>query len=80
MKTVADYWIEQGVEQGRVENLQDNILGLIEIRLGQVDRHLMRKITAVSHLLTLQQLPRKAATAPTLAAFTSRFAQLTEGV
>ncbi|MCA9997077.1 MAG: Rpn family recombination-promoting nuclease/putative transposase [Anaerolineales bacterium] len=87
MKTVADYWIEQGIErgieqgieQGRIENLQDNILDLIEIRLGQVDRQLMRKITAVSDLPTLRQLHREAATAPDLAAFTSRFVQLTEG-
>lgn len=89
MKTVADYWIEQGIErglergleqgleQGRIENLQDNILDLIEIRFGQVNRQLTRRITAVSHLPTLRQLLREAATAPTLATFTDRFAQLT---
>lgn len=26
MQTIADYWIEQGIEQGRIQNLQENIL------------------------------------------------------
>ncbi|MEZ4511339.1 MAG: Rpn family recombination-promoting nuclease/putative transposase [Chloroflexota bacterium] len=88
MKTVADYWIEQGmqegikqgieqgIERGRIEALQDDILDLLEIRFGQVNRQLTRQLTAVSHLSTLRQLHREAATAPTLAAFTDRFNQL----
>lgn len=89
MKTVADYWIEQGlqeglkqgieqgIEQGRIEALQDDILDLLEIRFGQVNRQLMRHITAVSHLPLLRQLHREAATAPDMAAFVHRLNQLT---
>jgi predicted transposase/invertase (TIGR01784 family) len=74
MQTVADHWIEQG----RIQNLHDNILDLIDIRFGAVSEELAKRITAVSDPDTLRQLLREAATAVTMTAFTEKLAALIE--
>ena len=78
MQTVADYWIERGIEQGRIQNLHDNILDLIDIRFGAASEELVERISAVSDTDTLRQLLREAATAVSLTAFTEKLTALTQ--
>ena len=74
MQTVADHWIEQG----RIQNLHDNILDLIDIRFGEVRIEIVERITAVSDIDILRQLHREAATAVSLTAFTEKLTALTQ--
>lgn len=78
MQTVADYWIEQGIEQGQVQILHDNILELIDIRFGGTSEAVTEQITAVANITILRQLHREAATAATLDAFTERLTAMTD--
>jgi hypothetical protein len=78
MQTVADHWIEQGIEQGQKRILHDIILELIDVRFGRPSEELAEQITAVSNITLLRQLHREAATAFTLAAFTQKLAALTK--
>jgi hypothetical protein len=77
MQTVADYWIEQGVEQGRIQNVQDNILDLIDVRFSGVNEALKGRVMAVSDPTLLRQLHLEAATAVSLAAFMETLVALT---
>jgi hypothetical protein len=69
MQTVADYWIEQGIEQGRIQNLHENILELLNLRFGLASEDVAKRVTAVTDIELLRQLLRTAATAPTTAVF-----------
>lgn len=78
MQTVADYWIEQGIEKGieqgikkgRVQTLHEDILDLLNIRFGPAAPEVTGMVTAVTDVDALRQLLREAATAATMAAFT----------
>jgi predicted transposase/invertase (TIGR01784 family) len=69
MQRVADHWIEQGIEQGRIQNLQENILDLLRIRFDLEGEEITERITAVTDPTILRQLLRRAATAETAVAF-----------
>ncbi len=85
MQTVASYWVEEGIEQGiqegivkgRVKMLQEDVLDLLHIRLGQVMPTVAKQITAVSTISILRQLHRTAATAVSMNDFTTKLAELT---
>ena len=81
MATIAQEYIregfEQGIEQGRIQNLQDNILDLLDIRLGVVNDEVEEGVTAVTDAAILRQLHREAATAATIEAFMDKLALLT---
>ena len=81
MTTIAQEYIregfEQGIEQGRIQNLQDNILDLLDIRLGLVSQEVEEKVTAVTDTTILRQLHRQAATAATTEAFITKLTLLT---
>ena len=70
--------IEQGIERGRIKMLQEAVLDLLHIRLGQVMPAVVKQITAVTDITILRQLHREAATAETMAAFTDTLAALTD--
>ena len=74
MATIAQEYIQLG----RIENLQDNILDLLEIRLGEVNETMTERITAVTDTTILRQVHREAATAVTMAAFVERLDELTQ--
>jgi hypothetical protein len=76
MQTVADYWIEQGIEQGRIQNLQENILDLLRIRFELTGEEVAERITAVTDPTILRQLHRRAATAETAVAFLDALTKL----
>ncbi|MBE7528200.1 MAG: hypothetical protein HS099_00505 [Ardenticatenaceae bacterium] len=80
MQTVADHWIEQGIEQGietgRIQMLREDVLDLLAIRLGATPPHVVEKVTAVTSIDSLRQLHREAAIAPTMAAFSQTLAEL----
>lgn len=79
MQTIADHWIEQGVEQGQMRVLHDIILELIHIRFGGTDEEMVERINALSDIDILRQLHREAATAFTLSAFKEKLILLTKG-
>ena len=70
--------IERGIERGRIKMLQEAVLDLLHIRLGQVMPVVVKQITAVTDTTILRQLHREAATAETMAAFTDTLAALTD--
>ena len=70
--------IEQGIERGRIKMLQEAVLDLLLIRLGQVMPVVFKQITAVTDITILRQLHREAATAETMAAFTDTLEALTD--
>lgn len=77
MQTVADQWIEQGFEQGRIQTLQEEILDLLNVRFGLTPSEMEEQVTTVTHIPTLRQLLRRAALADTLAGFTHTLNELT---
>jgi hypothetical protein len=56
--------------------LQEDVLDLLHVRLGQVTPVVVNQITAVSDITILRQLHREAATSGTMAAFTEKLAAL----
>ncbi len=72
MQTAADFWIEQGMEQGRIQVLQEDILELSKLRFGLMGAEITGRITAVSDLTILRQLHRLSATAETAEDFLSQ--------
>ena len=77
MATIAQEYIQEGIELGRIQNLQDNILDLLDIRLGLVSQEVKEKVTAVTDTTILRQLHRQAATAATIEAFIAKLTLLT---
>jgi hypothetical protein len=77
MATIAQEYIREGFEMGRIQNLQDNILDLLDIRLGLVSQEVEKKVTAVTDTTILRQLLREAATAATIEAFITKLTLLT---
>jgi len=77
MATIAQEYIQEGIELGRIQNLQDNILDLLDIRLGLVSQEVEEKVTAVTDTTILRQLHRQAATAATTEAFITKLTLLT---
>ena len=70
--------IERGIERGRIKMLQEDVLDLLHIRLGQVMPAVGKRITAVTDITILRQLHREAAMAETMATFTDTLAALTD--
>ena len=70
--------IERGIERGRIKMLQEDVLDLLHIRLGQVMPAVGKRITAVTDITILRQLHREAATAETMASFMDKLAVLTD--
>jgi hypothetical protein len=77
MATIAQEYIQEGIELGRTQNLQDNILDLLDIRLGVASQEVEEKVTAVTNTTILRQLHREAATATTIEAFITKLTLLT---
>jgi flagellar biosynthesis/type III secretory pathway protein FliH len=86
MTTIAQEYIQEGIQLGLeqglkqgIENLQDSILDLLAIRLGEVNEEVAERLTAVTDMPRLRQLLREAATAVTMTAFVERLDELTQG-
>jgi hypothetical protein len=63
VKTIADSWMEEGVEKGRVEGGLNTarviLLGLLEDKFGQLQDDLVQRIKAVSDPAKLAQAARQ---------------------
>ncbi len=66
MQTVADYWIEQGVEQG----LQETVLDILTVRFDAVPPEIEEAIAAIGDVDRLRYLRRQAVLAADLDEFT----------
>ena len=77
MATIAQEYIQEGIERGRVQTLQDNILDLIDIRFGKMSKELEERVTAVTDIPILRQLHREAATTNTMDDFIEKLTVLT---
>lgn len=69
MQTIADLWIEEGREEGRIATLQETVLELLYIRFGTVPDEIEERVNETDHVSTLQQWRRLAATAVSLTEF-----------
>jgi flagellar biosynthesis/type III secretory pathway protein FliH len=85
MTTIAQEYIQEGIQLGLeqglkqgIENLQNSILDLLAIRLGEVNEEVAERLTAVTDMPRLRQLLREAATAVTMTAFAERLDELTQ--
>ena len=78
MATIAQEYIREGFEQGRINMLQEDVLDLLHIRFEQVGTAVREQITAVTSITTLRQLHREAATADTMATFIEKLTALTD--
>ncbi|MCB8945119.1 MAG: Rpn family recombination-promoting nuclease/putative transposase [Ardenticatenaceae bacterium] len=80
MATIRQEYVQEGMqlglEQGRIEALQNSILDLLDIRFEEVDEEVEEEITAVTHIPLLRQLNREAATAVSMIAFVEKLAEL----
>ena len=84
MATIAQEYIQEGIqlgiEQGRINMLQEDVLDLLHIRFEQVGTAVREQITAVTSISILRQLHREAATADTMATFIEKLTALTDSV
>jgi predicted transposase/invertase (TIGR01784 family) len=78
MATIAQEYIREGFEQGRINMLQEDVLDLLHIRFEPVGTTVREQITAVTSITILRQLHREAATADSMATFIEKLAALTD--
>ncbi len=76
MTTIAQEFIQEGIEEGQIQTLQENILDLLNIRFGLASAEVTQQVTAVTDSDTLRQLHREAAMAPSVAVFLQTLANL----
>ncbi len=69
MQTIAQTWIEEGVERGAVQTTRENILDLLEIRFGIVSDRVTQALAGVDDLARLKALHRRAVLVDSLAEF-----------
>jgi predicted transposase/invertase (TIGR01784 family) len=81
MNTIAQEYIQegiaQGLEQGRIQQMQDNILDLLHIRFDYVAVPTAKQVTAVTDTAILRQLLHTAATAAAMDTFVDTLTALT---
>ncbi len=65
-KTMADVLREQGIEEGREEAKQEDIIKLLQIKFGTIPESITKKINSIQNLSRLNSLFEKAATIDTL--------------
>jgi hypothetical protein len=78
MQTVAERWVERGVEHGQVQSLQETILKLVEIRFGLVTEEMITAVNNLTNLDQLRQLRNLAITADSITPIESVLADNTD--
>ena len=69
MATIAQRWIEQGIEQGIAQNARESILDTLQIRFGTIPSDMAETITAMDNSLLLKALHKQALVVDSLAEF-----------
>jgi hypothetical protein len=69
MATIAQQWIEQGIEQGIVQNARESVFDILQIRFGTIPSDVVETITALDDALRLKVLHKRAVTVQSLAEF-----------
>ena len=72
-QTTAEFLIEQGIEQGKVEGKQDTILKFLQLQFQHVPETLSREIRNIDNLTLLDTLLEQAMTAQSLEEIDTRF-------
>lgn len=63
--------LQQGLQQGKVQEAREAILDNLEARFGRVPREIIRAVDAIADLDGLKVLRRSSATVVSLEAFTA---------
>ena len=66
------YGIRKGLEKGRLENAQESILEVLEVRFGSVSPELRTRIGLLTDVETCKALHREAVSVQTLEDFTEQ--------
>ena len=66
MQSMAEHYLQQGIEQGETRTKQEDILKLLHIRFPNVPEPLVQKIRTLNNRNQLEELFEKAATSQTL--------------
>jgi predicted transposase/invertase (TIGR01784 family) len=69
MPTLAEQWIEEGKEDGRIQGIRESILDLLLLRFDAAPPHIAEQISEIENLDLIKALNRQAATAESLSAF-----------
>jgi hypothetical protein len=69
MQTIAQTWVEEGIEQGAVQTMREAILELLEARFGTVSDRVTTALARMEDLARLKALLRKTVTATSLTEF-----------
>jgi hypothetical protein len=77
MNTIAQEWIQLGIEQGReqgkeigeLQATRENVLRLLELRFGKVTAHTVTVLAQIDDLAQMKALFQHAATEESLTAF-----------
>jgi hypothetical protein len=59
VKTIAESWMEEGMEEGRVNTARTIELGLLEEKFGKLPDDLVQRINAVSDPAKLERAARQ---------------------
>jgi predicted transposase/invertase (TIGR01784 family) len=79
MQTIAQTWVEEGIERGAVQATRDNILELLEIRFGTVPDRVAVALAGGETLAQLKAIHRQAAMATSLSEFEMALTQSLAG-
>ena len=66
MQSMAEHYLQQGIEQGETRTKQEDILKLLHFRFPNVPEPLVEKIRTLNNRNQLEELFEKAATSQTL--------------
>lgn len=72
-QTTAEFLIEQGIEQGKVEGKQDTILKFLQLQFQHVPETLSREIRNIDNLTLLDTLLEQAMMAQSLEEIDTQF-------
>ena len=63
--------VQQGIQQGKIQTIRENVIDLLTIRFGVPSRNVIRTIEGIEDLSLLKVLKSKALNAPSLRAFSA---------
>ncbi len=80
MPTIAESWvqegIEKGIEKGRLQESQETILENLEIRFGTIPKSLSGAINKIEDLALLKNLRKETLLANSISEFQQKFGHL----
>ena len=69
MPTLAEKWVEEGLQQGQVRAAREAVIDALEARFGEVPAEVVDRVQGVEDLAKLKVLLRQAVRAESLEAF-----------